>query len=126
MPVEDWKKISADSAPPGVYRPNMSKEDMFKWKAKLVGAKKKDCKLRVEIRKTFQKMEPKSGEHPFFRRKNVYCQCLIIVSLENIDNMEDCNVLLSMNGKMGISMKEWEELELAIKEAKEVLKHIEK
>jgi hypothetical protein len=45
MPHEEWEAISADSAPPGVYTPNMSKEDMLKWKAKKVGQ-------RVEIRKT--------------------------------------------------------------------------
>lgn len=45
MPREEWESISADGAPPGVYIPNMSKEDMLKWKAKKVGQ-------RVEIRKT--------------------------------------------------------------------------
>ena len=28
--IEEWKGISADSAPPGVYTPNMSDEDMKK------------------------------------------------------------------------------------------------
>lgn len=37
--VENWKSISADGAPPGVYSPNMSQEDRLKWKAKLVGKK---------------------------------------------------------------------------------------
>jgi hypothetical protein len=45
MSHEEWEAISADSAPPGVYTPNMSKEDMLKWKAKKIGQ-------RVEIRKT--------------------------------------------------------------------------
>ena len=48
MPHSEWEKISADGAPPGVYCPNMSVEDMHKWKAKLVGG----TDPRVEIRKT--------------------------------------------------------------------------
>ncbi len=48
MSTDDWKKISADGAPPGVYRPNMSREDMYKWKAKKIGGKDP----RIEIRKS--------------------------------------------------------------------------
>lgn len=29
---DEWKKISACGAPPGVYTPNMSKEDAARWK----------------------------------------------------------------------------------------------
>ncbi len=50
MPVKDWKKISADSAPPGVYTPNMNEDDKLRWKAKLVG--KRGGIKQVEIRKT--------------------------------------------------------------------------
>ena len=46
---DQWKSISADGAPPGVFQPNMSREDMKKWKAKLVKGSDGD---RVEIRKT--------------------------------------------------------------------------
>jgi len=49
MPIDDWKSISADGAPLGVYTSNMSREDRLKWKAKLVG--QKTGKLAVEIRK---------------------------------------------------------------------------
>ena len=49
MSVEAWKSISACGAPPGVYTPNMSEEDMFKWKAKLVG-KLGEIEEVVEIR----------------------------------------------------------------------------
>jgi len=110
MSVKEWKNISADGAPAGVYTPNMSKEDMFKWKAKLIGGKVP----RVEIRKTFQKTNKQS----YPNNKNVTCQCLMVVSNEDIDGMEDCNVLVSMNGKAGLSAVEAVEFQLAIQEAK--------
>lgn len=49
--IDEWKSIAADSAPPGVYSPNMSAEDAERWKAKYVGMKSGDP--RVEIRKSF-------------------------------------------------------------------------
>lgn len=48
MPREEWEKISADGAPPGVYVPNMSQADRERWKAKRIGG----ADRRVEIRKT--------------------------------------------------------------------------
>ena len=48
---EEWKNISADSAPPGVYTSNMSDEDAATWKGKIVGAKL-GCP-QVELRKVF-------------------------------------------------------------------------
>ncbi len=49
LSTEDWKnQHSADGAPPGVYVPNMSEEDMLKWKAKVVGSK--DGNHQIEIR----------------------------------------------------------------------------
>src|SRR3954451_18558128 len=50
MTTEEWQSISADSAPPGVYVPNMSDDDKQRWKAKLVG--KRAGYPHVEIRKT--------------------------------------------------------------------------
>lgn len=51
MSIEEWKGISADGAPPGVYVSNMSEEDRKRWKAKLCGQKSENLKdLRVEIR----------------------------------------------------------------------------
>lgn len=118
MSTEDWKSITADSAPAGVYTPNMSEEDMFKWKGKLIKGKSP----RVEIRKSFQKTNNK--QYP--KHSIVTSQCLIVVSLNNINEMKDCNVLMSMNGKSGLSMKEFEELNLVVNEAKEVLKKLQK
>ena len=47
--TKEWKEISADSAPPGVYQPNMSEEDRTAWKGKIVGHK--IGRPQVEIRK---------------------------------------------------------------------------
>jgi hypothetical protein len=116
MSVEKWKSISADGAPPGVYTPNMSKEDMLKWKAKLI----KGATPRVEIRKTFQKGNGK-GYPSTEKYVGVYCQTLIIVSQKNIDGMIGCNALISMNGKCGMSFQEVAEFEQAINEASTVL-----
>lgn len=43
MSKEEWSSFTADSAPPGVYTPNMSAEDRKKWRAKKVAD-------RVEVR----------------------------------------------------------------------------
>ena len=107
--VEDWKKRSADGAPPGVYHPNMSKENMLKWKAKLINAGKPEA--RVEIQKTFHY----SNDKPYPESINYGAQVKIVVS-----NQEP-NVLISTNGKIAMSMLENMELNLAINEAKLVL-----
>lgn len=119
MSTEDWLKISADGAPAGVYTPNMSQDDLFKWKATLIGTKKGTP--RVEIRKSFSKRDETTSGCFYV---GVYCQCLIIVSLGDVDNMGDCNVLISMNGKAGMSFTEINEFNLAIAEAKLVLNKI--
>ena len=116
MSVEKWKSISACGAPPGVYTPNMSKEDMFKWKGKVVGKRKGSP--RVEIRKTFQKCN--GLEYP--NNKNVFCQALLVISLEDIDGLKGCKALLSLNGKAGLSITELNELNLVIEESKNVLR----
>lgn len=110
MSVEDWKQISADGAPPGVYTPNMSEEDKLKWKATLVG--KTTENPRVEIRKTFRwhngKNYPDSESH--------YAQTLIVVHKN-----EKPFVLMSSNGKIAASLQEMEDMHKAVKEAKETL-----
>jgi|SRR6478609_1715623 len=37
MSKDRWEEFSADGAPPGTFTPNMSSEDISRWKAKLVG-----------------------------------------------------------------------------------------
>jgi len=39
----------ADGAPPGTYVPNMSDEDVHKWKAKLIGGKDQRVEVRVTV-----------------------------------------------------------------------------
>ena len=114
MSVDKWKSISADSCPPGVYTPNMSDKDNFKWKAKLIKGKNP----RVEIRKAFQKTNNKQYPNSI----NYFAQSLIVVSLKS--EVKDCNVVLSLNGKAGMSFDELDEMVQAIQEAKDVLKNI--
>jgi hypothetical protein len=47
--IDKWKSWQADSAPPGTYVPNMSADDMARWKAKRVGFKAGHP--QIEIRK---------------------------------------------------------------------------
>lgn len=49
MSREEREGYQADGAPPGTYMPNMSAEDVARWKAKLVG--QKTGFPQVEIRK---------------------------------------------------------------------------
>jgi hypothetical protein len=93
MTTEEWQAISADSAPPGVYTPNMSREDMAKWKARHVGGRNP----RVEIRKT-----TRNGT-----------QILMTVTLGT--------VAMSMNGRAELSAGEFGEMHKAAGEARAVL-----
>ncbi len=49
MTRQEREGYVADGAPPGCYTPNMSREDVGRWKAKVVG--QKTGFLQVEIRK---------------------------------------------------------------------------
>lgn len=117
--VEEWKGISADSAPPGVYTPNMSREDRLKWKAKLI--RPKDTPPRVEIRKSFN--------------MGGGAQVLIIVSLGGGYNYgpgyrveqrwggttKGINVHVSANSAACMTFDQWGEMMAAVAEAKAVL-----
>lgn len=102
MPAEEWRDISADNAPPGVYVPNMSDEDAQKWRAKHV--KGKDP--RVEIRKVVTGADPDG--------RGTYAQILIVVRPVGI-------VRMSANGPMTFHEVEWAELFQAVAEAREKL-----
>ena len=110
MSTQDWNNISADSAPPGVYTPNMSDEDMDKWKAKLIGVTTEYP--RVEIRKATTAL------------------MLIIVSLgqgfkQKYKSMpEGANIQVSTNGASAFTWDEWQEFNQAIQEAREALEGI--
>jgi hypothetical protein len=88
MTTQEWQAISADSAPPGVYVPNMSEADRMAWKARAIGGRDS----RVEIRKT-------AGG----------TQVLIVV--------RPGSVRMSMNGPAFFTREEWGELETAVAEA---------
>lgn len=119
MATDEWASITADSCPPGVYTPNMSREDMLAWKAKYVG--KRGGIKQIEIRKSTQ-----GGT-----------QILIIVSLngfrlkslnrawnKNRDReFPGKNVRISMNGPTALTFEEMEEMSIAIQEAKLILEH---
>lgn len=111
MSTEEWQSISADGAPPGVYVPNMSDDDMKKWKAKLIGGKNP----RVEIRKTVAgspRPAPKRMQSWTATITN-YAQVLIIVDADS--------VRISANGTMDFQITEFIELDAAVKEARLVL-----
>lgn len=90
--IADWKKRSADGAPPGVYTPNMSHTDMLKWKAKHINAGKADA--HVEIAKTFKGT-----------------QCKIVVT------KQEPIIQISANGKMQMTKKDFMDLNTAVNEA---------
>lgn len=105
MDSTEWaESYVADGAPPGVYVPNMSEDDMLRWKAKLVGIR--TAYPRVEI------------------RKSAYAQILIIVSLgqgfqQRYKSMpEETNVQISANGAFALTWQELDEMNTAIQEAK--------
>lgn len=103
---EHNREYSSSSEVPGTYVPNMSKDDKYAWKAKMVGTQSPP--LRVEIRKTF------SGSDIMGRSAyGHYAQVVIVVT-------EDA-VQMSANGKIIMSSKEFHDLELAIKEAKKAM-----
>lgn len=116
LETEDWKRISADGAPPGVYHPNMSPEDMLLWKAKIVGTRQGDP--RVEIRKTVIGSEPYGSGRPE-RRWTACAQMLMIVWPPSSDGRS--RVRISLNGTADFSPREHAELERAVHEAQNAL-----
>lgn len=106
QPYADWAAYQADSAPPGTYMPNMSDEWKNRWKAKLLGQRSpRYSRLRVEVRKTV------TG--------GPYAQVLIVV-------YHDGQVRMSMNGAAHFSKREFAELQLAVTEAREAMRHYER
>jgi len=110
---EEHAKISADGAPPGVYVPNMSEDDQLKWKAKLVGVKV--GYPQVEIGKTF--------------RGN---GLVILVSLGNgyqykyykREETKGLNIHLASSGPQQMTFQDFEDMNVAVQEAKEALEKI--
>lgn len=105
LSTEEWKKISADGAPPGVYRPNMSKDDMIRWKAKRINRNTEN--ERIEIQKTFYWNNGKS----YPDHEGYSAQAKIVVQ------KKEPRILMSTNGKMAMSAVEVVEFQQAIQEA---------
>ena len=102
---------ASDGGPPGTYVPNMSDEDMEKWKAKLTGTRR--GVPQVEIRKSFSN------------------QMLIIVSLGGYsykyytpENTKDKNIHISLNGPLQMTFEDMQEMNAAIEEAKQFLQNL--
>lgn len=118
LSTEDWKAISADSTPPGVYSPNMSQEDMKKWKATLKRKTKENP--YIEIRKSTSARGQKPNEELKWRSETSFsAQILIIVSLgEGYSykqyEIQGVNVQISMNGQATFMFEEIAELNQAI------------
>jgi hypothetical protein len=102
--------FSSDSGVAGTYVPNMSEEDELKWKAKHI----KGDDERVEIRKTIDG-----------------AQLLIVVYAKarpvkyNWNHIDEWrkrheNVSISMNGKLSMTLVEYDEMKRAIDEAFEI------
>lgn len=114
MPQQEWLAISADGAPPGVYVPNMSEADQFRWKARLAG-QRTPGELRVEVRKSVS--SPGTGRTHKENRGNrwgTFAQVLVLV-------YEDGEVRVSANGQMAFSPQDWAELATAVSEARKAL-----
>lgn len=105
MSKADWKSISADGAPPGVYTPNMTKEAMLLWKAKHYNAGKENA--RIEISKTFYWNNGLS----YPNHEGYSAQCKIVVQ------KKEPRVIMSTNGKIAMGSQELVEFQLAIQEA---------
>jgi hypothetical protein len=129
MSKEEWKGISADSAPPGVYSPNMNEEDMATWKGKVVGATLGHP--QVELRKTFGAyFPPEPGE---FCGHSCTSNMVIILSKKGgfqykqikREYSKDYNVLIAMNGNAVMTFAELDEMKKAIDEGVNKLIEIE-
>lgn len=117
--VEDWKNISADGAPPGVYISNMSEEDKKKWKAKVVGSQSLNFQIEIRSEKTGSNLLAiVNGKMP--------------TKSEAIDESKPRwghpkdpvphEIKLSANGPMLFSREAWDEFQKAVAEARLVLK----
>lgn len=133
LTTEEWKSISADSAPPGVYVPNMSVDDMERWKAKMVGhgkVRKPKCFYcgssrgarpdltipGVQVCSSCWSPWKPLGKRVEIRKsaESGGVQILLVVTEED--------VRISMNGTARLSQREIAEMSQAISEAQEALK----
>lgn len=110
---ERVEKYTSDGGVPGTYVPNMSNEDMQKWKGKYIKGKDE----RVEIRKTI------SGTQivVIVYKDQRYDEKKHIASDETYMSLVHKNVHISANGKIMLSFEEYQELQQVIEEAISIL-----
>lgn len=136
---EHNKMYSSDCGIAGAYTPNMSVEDMNKWKAKYI----KDDNERIEIRKTFSSTHSSGAQLLVIIYKEPYKngQELEYPNYDSYINRNDYwdavdeynkfydnwhnDIHISMNGKLQISFNEYKEFQEAINEAIAFLKRTE-
>ena len=82
----------------------------------------------IELRKSFYKVNKKGhGKDMASKWENICCQVLAVVSRKAVkgykseDGKEDCNIILSMNGKCGMSFREYDEMYAQVREAVGIL-----
>jgi len=112
MSTEQWKSISADGAPPGVYVPNMSREDDLKWKAKLTGQRRGSP--QVEIRRGGMLIIVNLGGGYVYKYYKIEPD-------RWGGSTKGVNIHVSMNGPQQMTFEVWDEMVQAVKEAREFL-----
>lgn len=108
---EHNEKFQSDSGVAGTYVPNMSKEDMNKWKAKHIKGEDE----RVEIRKTiegvqlviivYKKARPAKWD---YKKQDEW-------------NKRHQDIRMSMNGKLDLTWDNFWDMQEAVKEALEIM-----
>lgn len=110
---EEWASNQADSAPPGTYVPNMSEEDVRRWKAKRVGFKAGHP--QIEIRKDTTVIVVSLHGGYKYRHYGRTTGSWPGPSTEGI------NLHIATAGPIQWTWQEWTECQEAIAEAKAVL-----
>ena len=116
MSKEDWKEQVFDGGPPGSYLPNMSDEDVKRWKAKHIKGKYARVEIRKELSALVVIVVSKSGT-PTKKHKTIW---------DEKDVGHEDNLIISMNGKAHLSFEEFDELKQAVAEARAKLEEGEK
>lgn len=117
VPVLSWEKPkparshrdhvalnSSDCGVPGTYQPNMSQEDRLRWKAKLVGKRRK--RLQVEIRRNSTVIIVGGPDGYMYKR---------------YDNTTPWAIHIATAGALVLSAQDWADLQRAVMEARMAL-----
>lgn len=108
---EEWASNQADSAPPGTYVPNMSKDDIRRWKAKRVGFKAGHPQIEIRKNTTVIVVSLHGGYKYKSYGRGGYCD----------PGTEDINLHIATAGPIRWTWQEWAECQEAIAEARAVL-----